>query len=51
MPDKCVHHWIIDSEGIGRCKKPGCNAVKDFRSLQRKKDRFSEYLRAKRKPV
>ncbi len=31
---ECVHHWMIDSQGIGRCKK--CPAVKDFVKLQRK---------------
>jgi len=24
------HHWIIDSQNVGRCKKPGCGAVRDF---------------------
>ncbi len=25
---QCVHHWIIDSNNVGRCIK--CGAVKDF---------------------
>lgn len=24
------HYWIIDSLNVGRCKKPGCGAVRDF---------------------
>lgn len=24
------HYWILDSENVGRCKKPGCGAVRDF---------------------
>lgn len=29
--DKCVHHWMIDNDNIGRCRK--CPAVKDFGAL------------------
>ncbi|GAI83885.1 unnamed protein product [marine sediment metagenome] len=33
--NKCPPHWwVIDSEGIGRCKY--CPAVKDFRKLHEK---------------
>ncbi len=32
MAKRCVHHWIIDSENIGRCRK--CPAVRDFGKLQ-----------------
>ncbi|MBA7540292.1 hypothetical protein ES705_32587 [subsurface metagenome] len=34
MANKCVHHWIIDSQNIGRCQK--CQAVRDFSKLQRR---------------
>lgn len=30
--NNCTHHWIIDSENVGRCKY--CPAVKDFGKLQ-----------------
>ena len=30
------HYWIIDSQDVGRCKKPGCGAVRDFRAELRK---------------
>ncbi|GAI90628.1 unnamed protein product [marine sediment metagenome] len=33
MANKCVHHWLIDSQGIGRCRK--CPAVRDFSRLLR----------------
>ena len=35
-PD-CVHHWVIDEHGVGRCKN--CPAVKDFGTLQEKEAR------------
>jgi hypothetical protein len=28
----CTHHWIIDSENVGRCRY--CPAVRDFGKLQ-----------------
>jgi len=24
------HYWILDSLNVGRCKNPGCGAVRDF---------------------
>lgn len=27
---ECIHHWIIDSNDVGHCIKPGCGAVRDF---------------------
>jgi len=41
MSNKCVHHWLIDWNGTGRCKK--CNEVKDFFALQRQRHQFSEH--------
>jgi hypothetical protein len=46
---KCVHHWLIDSSNVGRCRK--CGRVKDFGRLLRdgdgkKKGKFQ--LRKKR---
>ena len=35
----CTHHWIIDSNNVGRCIKPGCGAVRDFEKLRRKEER------------
>ena len=32
MTKRCVHHWLIDSENIGTCRK--CGAVRDFGKLQ-----------------
>ena len=29
----CVHHWMIDSEKIGRCK---CGAIRDFTEADRR---------------
>lgn len=37
---KCPpHFWIIDSENVGRCNKPGygCGAVRDFGKELKKK--------------
>jgi len=33
---QCVHWWIIDSNGVGVCRR--CHAVKDFRETGRKLD-------------
>ncbi len=42
--DKCVHHWLINSSNVGRCRK--CDKVKDFGRLLgegdgKKRARFS----------
>jgi hypothetical protein len=29
---KCIHHWIIDSAKVGRCRY--CKEVRDFGKLQ-----------------
>ena len=34
------HHWVIDSQGIGRCRE--CGAVKDFGTLQEKEAKASD---------
>jgi len=33
------HHWVIDEFNVGRCKKPGCGAVRDFGTLMKKRER------------
>lgn len=40
MLQGCVHHWYIDAEGKGKCKK--CGAIRDFRAL-RAKERNDEF--------
>jgi len=32
--NQCVHHWLIDSENVGRCKK--CSEVRDFGAMYKK---------------
>ncbi len=27
--DSCVHHWLIDAENVGVCKK--CSSIRQFR--------------------
>jgi len=34
---QCIHHWMIDENNIGTCKK--CGDVKDFRTLLAKEGR------------
>ena len=42
--EQCIHHWVIDEFDVGRCKKPGCYAVKDFGALMRKDKNVAEIL-------
>lgn len=37
--DGCVHHWYINSANVGRCVRPGCDAVRDFGSMRRRAER------------
>jgi len=32
MTKKCIHHWTIDRENKGRCRK--CGEERDFKVLQ-----------------
>jgi len=34
MKEQCIHHWFIDSQNVGRCKK--CPEVKDFGAMHTK---------------
>ena len=31
VKDNCTHHWLIDSDNVGRCRH--CLEVRDFREL------------------
>lgn len=48
------HYWIIDSLNVGRCKKPGCGAVRDFgkemmKHLKKEKPYYNPRLTPKQK--
>jgi hypothetical protein len=45
------HYWLIDSQNVGRCKKPGCGAVRDFGKELKKasKKSFPYYPQPKEK--
>ena len=36
----CVHYWIVDEHGVGRCRE--CGAVRDFGTLQEKEAKASD---------
>jgi len=53
MTEKCIHHWIIDSNNIGTCRK--CGEVRDFNRLlnwERKPPALRKvYLRPPEQPL
>ena len=38
----CVHHWVIDRQNVGTCKK--CEAVKDFGRLLRQRKKALSFM-------